>query len=421
MKIPRGSSPPGAWTAGGFCGFLITGPLCPGHDTMRTTALPVPRLGAPSPSPAPTPARGPRILFFSGGTALRGLSRRLIRHTHNSVHLVTPFDSGGSSAALRQAFAMPAPGDLRNRLMALAEGAPDVIELFATRLPKGADPAGLDAELTELAAGTHPLAARVPEPLGGVVRHYLGVFMERMPRGFDLRGASVGNLILTAGYLEADRSFGPVVFTFSHLAGVRGTVLPTVEADLHLAAELADGSEIVGQHLLTGKQAPPLRSPIRRLRLVADLQGRPAPPCAIDATVRRLIAGAELIVLPMGSFYTSIMANLLPGGVGRAVAANPCPKVFVPNLGHDPEALGLTSTAQALLLDDALRADLPPGARARTLDFVLAAPEHGVDPGPLAARGIAVCPAELVTPASAPLIDDALLADALLRLAAPGP
>jgi len=387
---------------------------------MRTHTLPAPRLDGPPADPPADPARGPRILFFSGGTALRGLSRQLIRRTHNSIHLVTPFDSGGSSAALRRAFAMPAPGDLRNRLMALAQGGPEIIELFATRLPKGADLRGLDAELAELTTGTHPLAARVPEPLGGVVRHYLGVFLEHMPRGFDLRGASIGNLILTAGYLEAHRSFGPVVFTFTHLAGVRGTVLPTVEADLHLAADLADGRTVVGQHLLTGKETAPLAAPIRRLRLVADLDGSPAPPCAIGPTVRRLIAGAGLIVLPMGSFYTSIMANLLPRGVGRAVAANPCPKVFVPNLGHDPEALGLTPTDQALLLDDALRADLPPGSAARVLDFVLAAPEHGLDPEPLAARGIAVCPAALVTPASTPLLDDALLAQALLRLAAPG-
>ena len=49
------------------------------------------------------PALGPRLVFFTGGTALKGLSRSLTRYTHNSVHLVTPFDSGGSSAALREA------------------------------------------------------------------------------------------------------------------------------------------------------------------------------------------------------------------------------------------------------------------------------------------------------------------------------
>ena len=79
------------------------------------------------------PELGPDILFFSGGSALNGVSRVLKKHTYNSTHLITPFDSGGSSAKLRQAFDMPAIGDLRSRLI-------DAIRLFflqrPMRLPK---------------------------------------------------------------------------------------------------------------------------------------------------------------------------------------------------------------------------------------------------------------------------------------------
>ncbi|MFW5735662.1 MAG: 2-phospho-L-lactate transferase CofD family protein, partial [Oceanidesulfovibrio sp.] len=87
-----------------------------------------------------SPELGPRVLFFSGGTALRDFSRRLVRYTHNSIHIITPFDSGGSSAELRRAFNMIAVGDVRNRLMALSDrlpGAdPAIFNLFAYRLPK---------------------------------------------------------------------------------------------------------------------------------------------------------------------------------------------------------------------------------------------------------------------------------------------
>ena len=55
------------------------------------------------------PELGPSILFFSGGSALRQVSRAQ-ELSHNSIHLVTPFDSGGSSAKLRKAFDMPAIG-----------------------------------------------------------------------------------------------------------------------------------------------------------------------------------------------------------------------------------------------------------------------------------------------------------------------
>ena len=58
------------------------------------------------------PEIGPTVLFFSGGSALRKTSRVLTEYTHNSVHLVTPFDSGGSSALLREAFGMLSVGDL---------------------------------------------------------------------------------------------------------------------------------------------------------------------------------------------------------------------------------------------------------------------------------------------------------------------
>ena len=78
-------------------------------------------------------ATGRRLIFFTGGTALREVSRELARHTPDTVHLLTTFDSGGSSAALRRAFAMPAVGDLRNRLLALADfSIPDCVLTFCS-------------------------------------------------------------------------------------------------------------------------------------------------------------------------------------------------------------------------------------------------------------------------------------------------
>jgi len=47
---------------------------------------------------------------------------------------------------------------------------------------------------------------------------------------FDLRGASIGNLILTAGYLAADKNFSVVLDTFRILARVLGEVALSCEA-----------------------------------------------------------------------------------------------------------------------------------------------------------------------------------------------
>ena len=67
------------------------------------------------------PELGPRLTILSGGTGFNDTTRFLKHLTHRSTHLLTPFDSGGSSAILRTSFDMPAVGDLRSRIMALAD------------------------------------------------------------------------------------------------------------------------------------------------------------------------------------------------------------------------------------------------------------------------------------------------------------
>lgn len=292
------------------------------------------------------PELGPKILFFSGGTALNPLSRELVRYTHNSIHLVTPFDSGGSSAKLREAFQMLAVGDLRSRLMALADqsvkGNPEIFRLFASRLPKEGDNTLLRQHLKRLCLGRDPLIRQIPDPMRKIIRSYLRIFLKHMPEEFDLRGASIGNLILTAGYLTSERRIDSVVFLFSKLAEVRGIVRPVTSKYLHLAGQLENGEWIVGQHLLTGKQVPPIASRIKRLELS---QSRPRPDLvevSIREKIRKLILEAELICYPMGSFYSSLIANLLPRGVGQAIAENDCPKVYIPNTGVDPEQYGMS-------------------------------------------------------------------------------
>ncbi len=291
------------------------------------------------------PEVGPRLLFFSGGSALYHLSRELIRYTHNSIHVITTFDSGGSSAGLRQALRMPAVGDIRNRLMALADhsvrGNPEVARLFAHRLPAQDTPARLERGLREMVSGRHPLVAAVADPMRKIIRNHLRYAAEGLPPDFDLRGASIGNLVLTGGYLNNGRHLDPVIFLFSKLAEVRGVVRPVLNDNLHLAARLENGQTLVGQHLLTGRQAPPLTSPVAELFL-SRRRARPQPVAApIREKLRALVGQAELICFPMGSFYTSLLANLLPEGVCQAIAQAPCPKVFIPNPAGDPEQLGL--------------------------------------------------------------------------------
>ncbi|MDD3312137.1 GAK system CofD-like protein [Pseudodesulfovibrio sp.] len=370
------------------------------------------------------PELGPRILFFSGGSALRDTSREIIRYTRNSIHLITPFDSGGSSAILRKAFAMPAVGDIRNRLMALADqsvqGNPEIYALFAHRLPKDLGPDELRREADAMASGAHPLVRCVPDPMRKIIRNHLHRFLEAMPDGFDLRGASIGNLVLTAGYLDNRRRIDPVIYIFSKLVQVCGVVRPTINKHLHLAARLEDGRTVVGQHRMTGKEAAPLTSPIKDIWITGSLDDEAPVRPAIRNKVRELIAGAGLICYPPGSFFTSVVANLLPQGVGEAVARNPCPKVFAPNTGHDPESHRLSVAAQVRILRDKLAGSgAAPGS---TLDFVLLDLKNGdypggVNPQAIRRQGVKIIEANLVTAESRPRLDARPLCEILASLA----
>lgn len=372
------------------------------------------------------PDLGPRILFFSGGSALREASRKLLEYSYNTIHLITPFDSGGSSAKIRDAFGMLSVGDLRNRLMSLADprvsGNQDIYRLFAHRFPSDASPVELMQELEKMVNGHHPLVAVIIDPMRKVIRNHLKFFTDRMPSDFDLRGASIGNLILTGGYLNQDESIDSVIFMFSRLVEVRGLVRPIVNSYLHLAADLEDGTTIIGQHLLTGKEHSPITSPVRRLWLSEKADSAIPARIEIRSKVKDLIDQAELIVYPYGSFYSSLIATLLPAGVGRAIAANDAMKVYIPNPSTDPEMEGLSVTSSVVQLLAYLQADNNKMTNnERLLNYVIvdtanARYREPIDQDYLRSLGLDVIDTTLVTPESAPYFDPQLVAQLLISL-----
>ncbi len=80
--------------------------------------------------------RGVRVVCLGGGTGLSMILRGLKR-VADVTAVVTTTDDGGSSGRLRRDFAMPAPGDVRNCLAALAEDESLVGQLFQHRFTTG--------------------------------------------------------------------------------------------------------------------------------------------------------------------------------------------------------------------------------------------------------------------------------------------
>lgn len=237
--------------------------------------------------------RGRRIVGIGGGTGLATLLRGLKTHTTNLTALVTVADSGGSSGRLRTELGVLPPGDVRRCLVALAD--------------------------------TEPLMERL--------------FQYRFDQGGDLSGHNFGNLFIAA-LTAITGDFEAAVKESSKVLAVQGQVLPATLENVALRAELADGRLVAGEHEITEA-----RGIIRRVWL-APSQPEPLPE-ALAA-----IEAAEIIVLGPGSLYTSIIPNLLVGGVADAIRRSPALKVYVCNVMTQPgETDGYTVSAhvQAIL------------------------------------------------------------------------
>ena len=372
---------------------------------------------------ARSPELGPKLLFFSGGTALKRTCKSLIQYTHHSCHIITAFDSGGSSAQIRKAFSMLSIGDLRNRLMALADqtvkGNPSIYELFSYRLSADQPSGMLLKKLESIARGHDSLVDGIPTPMRDIICNHLQHFLSVMPDDFDLRGANIGNLILTAGYLMNHRQIDTVLYLFSRLIEARGQVRPVITENLHIGCELKNGAVAIGQHIITGGFPREQKSPVRKLFLSASGDSRQPVDAEINTATVACIRQAEVICYPMGSFFTSVAANLLPRGVASAVTANLCPKIYIPNTLADDEQFGMNLGDAVEMLADCLNQNSRPADPREYINLILidsaqAKYPYDLELDRIRLMGIDVLDTQLVTPHSFPYIDPERLCRVLL-------
>jgi len=236
------------------------------------------------------------VVALGGGRGLASVLRALRRLHDGAPHLepvalVSVADDGGSTGRLRAELDLPAPGDVRKCLVALAE-----------------DACWADA------------------------------FEHRFATG-GLAGHSLGNLVL-AGLAEHLGTFEGAVATAARLLRTCGTVLPATSTSVTLIGTLADGREVRGQ--VAVQQA---EGRIVRVRL--------EPPARAPETAPRAIRDADLVLLAPGSLYTSVLPVLCVEGVAAAVAATAATVVQVGNLGPQvPETAGLDAADHVRAVQD---------------------------------------------------------------------
>jgi uncharacterized cofD-like protein len=232
----------------------------------------------------------PHVVAAGGGHGLAATIRAVRRYAGRTTAVVATADDGGSTGRLRDAMALPAPGDVRHCLVAMA----------------GDDPDG----------GANPLVEA----------------LEFRFEGTDVAGHALGNLLL-AGLAAVTGDFVAAVDEASHLLGLDpevARVLPATTEAVVLRATVAGapGGELTGQVAISRAGG------IDRVALAPS--GVRAPAAAVEALV-----DADQIVLGPGSLYTSVLAAAVVDDVRGGIADSRGRVVYVCNLrAEGPETFG---------------------------------------------------------------------------------
>src|ERR1700686_3966734 len=248
-----------------------------------------------------------RVVAIGGGTGLSTLLKGLKGYVMTPAlatpgqptirelsGVVTVSDDGGSSGRLRKEFNMLPPGDVRNCIVALSED-----EALLSRL-----------------------------------------FQHRFQKGSGLEGHSFGNLFLAA-LTSITGDFAEAVRLSSEILLTRGHIYPATTSSVELEALFDDGSRVLGETQITASKGK-----IQELFLVPpDVSPLPQ---TLDA-----IANADLITIGPGSLFTSLIPNLLVGGIPEAIVESQAIKVFICNLMTQAnESLGLTAADHIRALNE---------------------------------------------------------------------
>ncbi|MEW5766502.1 MAG: gluconeogenesis factor YvcK family protein [bacterium] len=220
-----------------------------------------------------------RIVAIGGGTGLPVVLEGLKDYTNNLTAIVTVTDSGRSSGLIRKDLGIPPPGDIRNCLVALSESEELMLRLF----------------------------------------NY------RFERSDNLRGHSFGNLFIAAMTMITG-SFEKAIEEISKILKIKGRVIPSSLENVHICAELVDGTVIREEDNIIQREGNVLgRPPIKKVYLE---------PIQTHATPRAIeeIRQADIIILGPGSLYTSVISNLLVKGIPEAIRESSAKKVYLCNV-----------------------------------------------------------------------------------------
>ena len=218
-----------------------------------------------------------KVVVLGGGKGISYLLAGLKDFPLDVTAIISVADNGQSTGKLREEFHIPAVGDIRKVITSLSECDENIKEMLAYRF--------------------HTTS--------------------------DLDGHALGNLILTS-LLDITGSLKASIEELSILLDVKSKILPlTEDENVTLMGETIDGEIIDGEEMIT-------KSPKKIKRIFYKEE-----PHVLNEVIEA-INGADLILLSMGSLYTSLFPNLLVKKVKKALDKTKAPIMYICNIVTQP-------------------------------------------------------------------------------------
>lgn len=217
-----------------------------------------------------------KVVVLGGGTGLSTLLRGLKQFPLDISAIVAVSDDGRSTGRLREEFNIIAVGDLRQVLVSLSE----------------------------------------TEPLFEKLLNY------RFRTTSDLNGHALGNILLTALY-NITGNMAEGIESLGKVLNLKGKVIPFTEDNVTLMGKMDDGTIVSGEHNITEYDAN-----------IQDIFYQEEPHVTPEAL--RAIETADLIILSMGSLFTSIIPNLICKEMQDAIRESSAPILYVCNMMTQP-------------------------------------------------------------------------------------
>ena len=217
-----------------------------------------------------------KVVVLGGGTGLSTLLRGLKQFPVDITAIVAVSDDGRSTGKLRKEFNVPAVGDIRQVIIALSE----------------------------------------TEPLFEKLLNY------RFKTNSDLNGHALGNLLLT-GLINVSGNLSNSIESLGKILNLKGKVLPLTEDNVILMSKMEDDSIIEGEHNITESN-----------KNIKEIFYKEKPK-VLDEVIYE-IEHADLIILSMGSLYTSLLPNLICDEVKVAIDNSKADVMYVCNIMTQP-------------------------------------------------------------------------------------